>query len=771
MIALICLINAINVVAQNVVTGTVSDPKGQPLAGISVGIPGSGSLTTTDDAGRYTLNISRSGNVTLRALSFEYEFRPVQVKLGQNEQKTVNFKALRSKTNLHEVTVTGKTPVQQVRETPYNVTAIDATKLYNFTADINQVLNKTTGIKIRERGGMGSDFSFSLNGFSGKQVKYFLDGVPIDNYGSSFTLNNLPINLAERIEVYKGVVPVELASDALGGAINIVTNQHTRQYVDASYSIGSFNTHRLSLNVHRTWNNGFVMNVNAFGNYSDNSYSVDVSIADKETGKFLPTRKYKHFHDGYKSASLMLEAGVQKKSWADYMLFGVLLTGNRKEIQQGSTMQYVAGQAFTTSKGFIPSFKYKKDNLFTPGLTLSLSATFNKMYSNSVDTCSRVYDWTGGYTYRKYTSDTDAGELGDKTYYVYHETTWTGIASLKYRLNEHHSFTFNLNTLGYRRTEKDEYKTIDLPGTPTLHKTILGLSYNLNTQRLKGSVFGKLYSLRTRLSKDTIMLSSSFTKAGYGTAWAYNLTKDLQLKASYEYASRLPTPDEMLGDGLNVKANTGLKPESSHNVNVGVAWTGLFSKHTLGVELNFIYRRAENLIKSVPAGLISQYENQQKLRITGLDGTLRYMFADWLTFEGNATWQKSINIDKYDERGVENYLYGAQLPNVPIFYANADLGFIRRGLLNKKDCFQASIGTGYVGSFYLYWPSLGAKEYKKSIPEQFTQNLSLSYSLDDGRYNIVAECNNLTDKIVYDYFKVQKPGRSFSLKFRYFFHK
>ena len=61
-----------------------------------------------------------------------------------------------------------------------------------------------------------------------------------------FDLNNIPVNFAERIEVYKGVVPVGFGTDALGGVINIVTNKQKRNwFLDASYSYGSFNAHKI----------------------------------------------------------------------------------------------------------------------------------------------------------------------------------------------------------------------------------------------------------------------------------------------------------------------------------------------------------------------------------------------------------------------------------------------------------------------------------------------------------------------------------------------
>ena len=60
--------------------------------------------------------------------------------------------------------------------------------------------------------------------------------------GESFSLENIPASIVDRVEVYKGVVPAYLGGDALGGAINIVTNESKKNYYDISYRVGSFNT-------------------------------------------------------------------------------------------------------------------------------------------------------------------------------------------------------------------------------------------------------------------------------------------------------------------------------------------------------------------------------------------------------------------------------------------------------------------------------------------------------------------------------------------------
>ena len=43
---------------------------------------------------------------------------------------------------------------------------------------------------VRESGGVGSDMNVMLDGFSGKHVKAFIDGVPQEGVGGSFGLNN-----------------------------------------------------------------------------------------------------------------------------------------------------------------------------------------------------------------------------------------------------------------------------------------------------------------------------------------------------------------------------------------------------------------------------------------------------------------------------------------------------------------------------------------------------------------------------------------------------
>src|SRR5690606_13127819 len=74
----------------------------------------------------------------------------------------------------------------------------------------NELLDRSVGVRVRQSAGLGSAVEYNLNGMTGNSVKIFIDGIPISTYGPSFNLNSIPPALIERIEVYKGVVPIHL---------------------------------------------------------------------------------------------------------------------------------------------------------------------------------------------------------------------------------------------------------------------------------------------------------------------------------------------------------------------------------------------------------------------------------------------------------------------------------------------------------------------------------------------------------------------------------
>ena len=89
----------------------------------------------------------------------------------------LDFCLLPLQNSLREVEVTtGR--LGRLRHSAYNTIAIDTRALQNTTKSLGDALAAAPGVKVRETGGVGSDMNVSLDGFSGKHVKVFIDGVP-----------------------------------------------------------------------------------------------------------------------------------------------------------------------------------------------------------------------------------------------------------------------------------------------------------------------------------------------------------------------------------------------------------------------------------------------------------------------------------------------------------------------------------------------------------------------------------------------------------------
>ncbi|HTN18618.1 MAG TPA: TonB-dependent receptor, partial [Chitinophagaceae bacterium] len=390
---LCCCFLPVQTSASGTLSGSVKGHQKQALADVMVRILNTAYGSTTNENGDFLIANIPDGRykVEFKLMGHHTQVKSIDIKSGEAAQLHITLE--NSLQEINEVAVLGRNVLTEVSRQSYNVTAVNAAKLHNTTLDLSHALDRVSGIRVREEGGVGSRINFSLNGFTGKQVRFFIDGVPMDNFGSSFQINNLPINLAERIEVYKGVVPIWLGADALGGAVNIVTSNKARSYLDVSYSFGSFNTHKSTLNAGYTSKSGFTAQLNAFQNYSDNNYWVHVDVADVNTGKYYPDQRVRRFHDNYHNETIIGNIGFVNKKFADQLLLGMTLGKNHADVQTGARIVSVFGNYYTRGNIVMPSLKYAKNDLFVKGLNLRLNANYNLGEEQVVDTVYRRYNW------------------------------------------------------------------------------------------------------------------------------------------------------------------------------------------------------------------------------------------------------------------------------------------------------------------------------------------------------------------------------------------
>lgn len=713
--------------------------------------------------GKYTLVISAIGYQTIE--------KPIEIKNGELKLPPIILSP--STTELEEVVVVSN-GLSRIKRSAFNAIAIDTRAMQNSTQNLSQALAQAPGMKLRESGGVGSDMQLMMDGFSGKHIKIFIDGVPQEGVGSSFSLNNIPVNYAERIEVYKGVVPVGFGTDAIGGVINIVTKKNkNRWFLDASYSYGSFNTHKSYVHFGQTFANGLTYEINAFQNYSDNNYKIDTPVKDFETGGInkKEVERVKRFHDTYHNEAVVAKVGLTDKPWADRLTLSLTYSTMYKEIQTGVRQEVVFGAKYRDGHSLMPALEYRKSDLFTPGLDITLTANYNKNITQNVDTSAYEFNWRGEMRPLRMPGEQSYQHTRSNN------NNWNATFTSRYRIGQAHLFTLNHVWNAFQRSNRsllNENSGNEAIAKET-RKNITGLSYRLMpAEDWNISAFGKYYKqyvsgpMATTSAQDEFTRTShSLNSLGYGAAGTYFIRPGLKAKLSFEKAYRLPTNEEMFGDEDLETGDLGIKPENSNNYNLNLSYNEKLGQHTIYLEGGLIYRNTKDYIQRKLVDLSggksgAAYENHGKVETKGYTLSARYGWAGWISVGGNYTQMDVRDNVKTIAGGTsqESLTYGARMPNQPYRFANSDITFYWRNLGRKGNLLSLTYGNLYMHSFPLYSEALGS-ETKFLIPSQFAHNISLSYGMAHGKYNISFECRNLTGENLYDNFSLQKAGRAF----------
>ncbi|MEL6483766.1 MAG: carboxypeptidase-like regulatory domain-containing protein, partial [Bacteroidota bacterium] len=570
------------------IKGKVSDPNGGSLPYVNVFIEELDIGAVTNEKGRYQLEKIPSGQYTVRASLIGYKGRDRIVIVGDRGITGLDFILEEETQNLDEVVVKGKSEASRLRESAQAVTVVTTETVKLQAADMGDIMAKTEGVSVQRAGALGSNVRFSINGLADDQIRFFYDGIPLEFSPYAFGIANAPVNLIEQVEVYKGVVPIELGADALGGAINLVPQKiQNGLNGSASYQAGSFNTHRITGNISgANKDSGLFFSATGFYDYTDNNYKIDAAIAN-ERGQ-LEQFEVERFHDGYRAAGADFVLGIRGKKWAKRLSVEGYYGDYDKDLQNSQfpglidqpslgISNAVAGNPFgevvfsTFSAGV--NIDYALD--FNSKWELGLKMGYNYNERESFDVGNNLYSWFGEVA----RVNQEAGEFGLEDNLITMSENVFARQQTTYSFNERHSIKLALSPTYTYRTADD--LLVDGEFDPALDDNFLlnfvvGLEYTAEFAkgRLENIAFVKNYYQDIRsesVSPDVEgiqVLERNENNFGAGDAIRYNWSERFSTKLSYEYALRLPSQDEVFGDGQFILQNFELRPESSHNANL-----------------------------------------------------------------------------------------------------------------------------------------------------------------------------------------------------------
>ena len=689
-------------------------------------------------------------------------------------KSSIKKHTIRLRANAREldgVVVTGKSKVQFMRESPEAITVINGKDLQGRSVSLETILDKTIGLKVGQTGGLGSSSRIIVHGLEGNRIQILWDGIPMSTSDGTFSLDEIPIDIIERIEVYKSIIPARFGCDGLGGAVNIVTKEFSTDYLDASYELGSYQTHKGSVFSRKNFpKSGILLGAGGYYTSAKNDYSFRVP----ERENLLVKRD----HDRFRSYMLKWKVAFTK-FWFDEISteFGYY---NRFNETQGvlKNIQHAENK----SGMFMLENKLIKSGILNNRLNFESHFSLSHTTNNFVDTARVNHDFEGNI----YPSPNGQGETGD----VPHNSNDKGLEineriNLDYKLSTNHNL--NLNTLinyAQRQPNDDiasQHAGFIIGGFPSKKTSIVsGLTWDakLFGRKLTNMFSAKYFHLHSEIEDLTSYemieapkkKSNTTSQIGWIEAMKYEPFRGFHLKVSYQRAIRLPNSQELFGDGIITFPAAGLKPEKSHNFNLGflIDKNDVLGLSRLQFEVNGFYMQVSDMIKLMKQHMAAGYVNAEKVHIKGIETELKLDISPTVYAYGNLTYQ--------DVRDVLDYLPGTQapnptkglrLPNIPYLFANFGAEYHSDRLF--KNWYVKAFWDGkFTEEFFYFWELTELQ--KRRIPRSFVNDIGLLLTYKN-KYSIALECHNLMNKEVWDQFRQPLAGRTFHLKFRYVFSK
>ncbi|GEO11199.1 TonB-dependent receptor [Segetibacter aerophilus] len=207
--------------SQVAIRGKVIDATtNQPIQGVTVATLNNQSNTTTDKNGNFTLNKAFNAD-SLTVTSVGYTSKRL---IANTSELFILLSP--SFANLNEVVVSGSREIQKRTEVPVAINIISKATINDTKATrLDMLINKVPGVYMVDLGNEQHEMSVRQPLGTKNLFLYLEDGIPIRTTGD-FNHNALiEINQAsmERIEVIKGPASSLYGSEAVGGAINFIT--------------------------------------------------------------------------------------------------------------------------------------------------------------------------------------------------------------------------------------------------------------------------------------------------------------------------------------------------------------------------------------------------------------------------------------------------------------------------------------------------------------------------------------------------------------------
>ena len=705
-----------NVTDANVYGHVVSKKDGEHLPYISVIVKGTTVGTTTDASGHYFLKNLPVGTFTIEVKSLGYRTVTKDITTVAGKTQEINFELTEDNISLDEVVVSANRS-ETIRRLAPNLVNVINSKLLDVTQSVclAQGLNFQPGVRTEDNCQNCGFTQVRINGLDGHYSQILIDSRPVfSSLNGVYGLEQIPTNMIDRVEVVRGGGSALFGASAIGGTINIITKEPTRNSANIGHSFTS------------------IGGKNAFDNVTSGNVSLvtdDNRAGFYAYGQSRYRQAYDYDGDGYSEIPVLrnqtfglnsyLKINPYSKLTIQYHGINEFRRGGNK-LDQAPHEANIAEQVEHNIQGGGLNYDY-----FSPNEKNKVSAYF------SFQTTARksYYGGIGEGT-------PDDTETAEKAYGTTHDFTY--IFGAQYV----HSFD-RLLFMPSDLTMGAEYNY------DGLKDVILGYDRNFHQKVRIGSVFlqnewkNKQWSflIGGRLDKHNMMNHVIFSPR---VNLRFNPTENINLRASYAGGFRAPQAfDEDLhvgvvgGERLVTVLAKNLKEERSNSFSVSADIYHKFGNVQTNLLIEGFYTDLNNVFAlrqldkpDAQGNTVQERYNAYGAKVLGLNIEGKAMFTDWFSLQAGITLQQS----KYDEAIVWNdevpeqkYRKMMRTPN-KYGYFTATFTPLKR--------FSASLTGNYTGSMLIGHNAGSGVERSVAVntPDFLTLNIKLSYDIPVYKY-------------------------------------
>jgi len=573
---------------------------------------------------------------------------------------------------------------------------------------ISEILNKETGIYIKNYGGLGGIQTISLRGTSSQQTLVLVEGMKFNStQNGSLDFSTLPVTMLNSVEILRGGNSSVFGGSSIGGTLNFNLKPPNKD-LKLSVGRGSFNEFTTSL----TAGVNFVgTSVGIAADYINSKGNYPFTV-----NQFTETKEYSRTNADFKNMNLLLNAYFDRENWK----IKLITMGQISE--RGSPGPVLLGYV-EPGDGRL---KEKEADII-------IKAVNN--IGNDIFDLGAMYK----YNYQNYSDSYSSEAFRGDTISKFH--------SNDLQLNLHYNSNYERFKILY-----------SLSGQFTdLRGDFLQAETNNYVSRLSSGISARIVSNPIKSESLTIPLELGgrydlYTDVGGSPSAVAGISimlnkMNLNLKSQAAYNYRPPSFNEMYY--LNY-GTVDLKPERSTSFNLTLQYAGNF----IHSEINgFIINTKDQIIAVPKSPLTWSARNMASVLSRGLEIDINTSLFNKILNAG-----LSYTLQSVTDNNQSSATYGSQIVYVPQEMFSAKLSL-------NHDGYYAGFNAQYKGFTYYLPENL----YSTVIPAYWLLNLNFSKLLSIRKSDLTLKFDvlNILNKQYIVIKNYPMPGRIFRLGLQY----